>query len=170
MKGVNRHTFFESSLEGSGTRFLKAKVEVCSLSCKFTYIWQFTIKIFYLHFYLLNHPHNFVGGHHTCFFSNFSTKKMPTKFCEDLIRPVLMAYFRVGRLYSKIVTPDKAKQLEHLKQSLDSYKVRSNTILCLLVHPTVVCGHVNCEAWPPLFLDLTLNLQSTYTVCSAVTA
>lgn len=62
-------------------------------------------------------------------FSNFieslrdtSTKKMPTKFSEDLIRPVLIAYFRVGRIYSKIVTPDKAKQLEHLKQSLDSYK------------------------------------------------
>lgn len=74
-------------------------------------------------------------------FSNFSTKKMPSKFSEDLIRPVLVAYFRVGRLYAKIVTPDKAKQLEHLKQSLDSYKVCSNTILSLLVCASIV--HVN---------------------------
>ncbi|KAJ4426195.1 hypothetical protein ANN_27004 [Periplaneta americana] len=51
-----------------------------------------------------------------------STNSMPNKLSEDLIRPVLIAYFRVGRLYSKIVTPDKAVQLQHLSQSLDSYK------------------------------------------------
>ena len=70
---------------------------------------------------------------------------MPTKFSEDLIRPVLIAYFRVGRIYSKIVTPDKAKQLEHLKQSLDSYKVCSNTILSLLACAAIV--HVNFIPW-----------------------
>jgi hypothetical protein len=48
---------------------------------------------------------------------------MPKRFNEDMIRPVLIAYFRVGRLYSKIVKPDKAVQLEHLKQSLNAYKV-----------------------------------------------
>jgi hypothetical protein len=48
---------------------------------------------------------------------------MPAKFSEDIIRPLLIAYFRVGRLYSKIITPDKAVQLEHLKHSLDAYKV-----------------------------------------------
>lgn len=79
-------------------------------------------------------------------FSDFSTKKLPAKFSEDMIRPVLVAYFRVGRLYAKIVTPDKEKQLEHLKQSLDSYKVCSNTKLSLLVCATIV--HVNyIQTW-----------------------
>jgi hypothetical protein len=60
---------------------------------------------------------------------NFSTNKMPARFNEDMIRPALIAYFRMGRLYSKIVTPDKAVQLEHLKQSLNAYTVCSSTIL-----------------------------------------
>ncbi|KDR21661.1 KIF1-binding protein-like protein [Zootermopsis nevadensis] len=51
-----------------------------------------------------------------------STNKMPTMFNEDVIRPALIAYFRIGRLYSKIVMPDKAAQLENLKQSLNAYK------------------------------------------------
>ncbi|PSN57546.1 KIF1-binding protein [Blattella germanica] len=51
-----------------------------------------------------------------------STGSMPTRLTEDLIRPTLIAYFRVGRLYSKIVTPDKATQLEHIRQSYEAYK------------------------------------------------
>jgi hypothetical protein len=57
---------------------------------------------------------------------NCSTKKVPTRLNEDVLRPALVAYFRVGRLYSKIVTPDKVTQLEHLKQSLDAYQVCSS--------------------------------------------
>lgn len=54
---------------------------------------------------------------------------MPTIFNEDVIRPALIAYFRIGRLYSKIVMPDKAAQLENLKQSLNAYKVCSSLFI-----------------------------------------
>jgi hypothetical protein len=54
---------------------------------------------------------------------------MPVRFNEDMIRPVLIAYFRMGRLYSKIVTPDKATQLDHLKQSLNAYKVCRSIVM-----------------------------------------
>jgi hypothetical protein len=60
---------------------------------------------------------------------NCSTKKMPAKLNEDVLRPALIAYFRVGRLYSKIVTPDKVMQLQYLKQSLDAYQVCSRVVL-----------------------------------------
>ncbi|PNF37182.1 KIF1-binding protein [Cryptotermes secundus] len=51
-----------------------------------------------------------------------STKKMPARLNEDVLRPALIAYFRVGRLYSKIVTPDKVVQLQYLGKSLDAYQ------------------------------------------------
>lgn len=51
-----------------------------------------------------------------------STGKMPARLSEDLIRPTLIAYFRVGRLYSKIVTPDKAVHLQNVKETYEAYK------------------------------------------------
>jgi hypothetical protein len=54
---------------------------------------------------------------------------MPARLNEDVLRPALIAYFRVGRLYSKIVTPDKVVQLRYLEQSLDAYQVCSSVVL-----------------------------------------
>jgi hypothetical protein len=68
---------------------------------------------------------------------------MPTRLNEDVLRPALIAYFRVGRLYSKIVTPDKAVQLQYLKQSLDAYQVCDSTIPGLTEHAAVGDGLLN---------------------------
>ncbi|KAJ9590781.1 hypothetical protein L9F63_016167, partial [Diploptera punctata] len=51
-----------------------------------------------------------------------STGNMPVRLSEDLVRPTLIAYFRVGRLYSKIITPDKAAQLQHVQETYEAYK------------------------------------------------
>ncbi|XP_030828534.1 KIF1-binding protein homolog isoform X1 [Strongylocentrotus purpuratus] len=48
--------------------------------------------------------------------------KLPDKFESDVLRPVLVAYFCVGRLYSKFVTPSPPERLDYLQLSLDSYK------------------------------------------------
>ncbi|XP_015585623.1 KIF1-binding protein homolog [Cephus cinctus] len=44
------------------------------------------------------------------------------KYSDDMIRPALCTYFHLGRLYNKIVTPDKSLQLENVKNSLNAYK------------------------------------------------
>ncbi|XP_029041559.2 KIF-binding protein [Osmia bicornis bicornis] len=43
-------------------------------------------------------------------------------FPDDLMQPALIAYFHLGRLYNKIITPDKAIQLENTQNSLNAYK------------------------------------------------
>lgn len=43
------------------------------------------------------------------------------KFTDDLVRPALCAYFHLGRLYNKFITPDKKLQLENVKKSFDAY-------------------------------------------------
>lgn len=45
-----------------------------------------------------------------------------TNLSEELIRPVLVAYFHIGRLYGKIVTPDKRQQLFNAEKSLEAYQ------------------------------------------------
>jgi hypothetical protein len=62
---------------------------------------------------------------------------VPTRLNEDVLRPALLAYFRVGRLYSKIVAPDKVMQLQHLKQSLDAYQVCRSNALGLEEHAAI---------------------------------
>ncbi|XP_046753046.1 KIF-binding protein-like [Diprion similis] len=51
-----------------------------------------------------------------------ATHNFPDKFSEDLVRPALFAYFFLGRLHYKIITPDKHAQLENLRNSLNAYK------------------------------------------------
>lgn len=47
---------------------------------------------------------------------------LPTKFESDVLRPVLVAYFCIGRLYSKFITPSNAERLANLQHSLEHYK------------------------------------------------
>ncbi|XP_033207158.1 KIF-binding protein [Belonocnema kinseyi] len=42
-------------------------------------------------------------------------------FQHDLVRPALCTYFQLGRLYSKIITPDKNMQLVNVKKSCHFY-------------------------------------------------
>lgn len=42
-------------------------------------------------------------------------------FQYEMVRPALCTYFQLGRLYSKIITPDKNMQLVNVKKSCDSY-------------------------------------------------
>lgn len=51
------------------------------------------------------------------------TKEMPKEFSADLEHPALIAYFYLGRLYSKLISPDKAIQLENTKKSYEYYKM-----------------------------------------------
>ncbi|CAG2068709.1 unnamed protein product [Timema podura] len=52
-----------------------------------------------------------------------STNEMPSTLSSDVMRPAMLAYFRIGRLNSKFIQPDKATQLENVKKSLDAYMV-----------------------------------------------
>ncbi|XP_067009933.1 KIF-binding protein [Anabrus simplex] len=55
-----------------------------------------------------------------------STKEMPEELSEELVRPTLIACFHVGRLYGKIIVPDKKGQLENLRHSLEAYQFLVN--------------------------------------------
>lgn len=43
-------------------------------------------------------------------------------FPDDVIQPALFSYFHLGRLYNKIMTPDKTIQLENTQNSYNAYK------------------------------------------------
>lgn len=47
--------------------------------------------------------------------------KFPEKLEDDLLRPALVAKFRIARLQSKIISGNLATQLENLRLSLESY-------------------------------------------------
>lgn len=47
--------------------------------------------------------------------------KFPEKLEEDVLRPALVARFRMARLYSKLICPLPSAQLENLNKSLDNY-------------------------------------------------
>ncbi|XP_059373575.1 KIF-binding protein-like isoform X3 [Carassius carassius] len=47
--------------------------------------------------------------------------KFPEKLEDDLLRPALVAKFRVARLQSKLISSNLATQLENLNHSLESY-------------------------------------------------
>ncbi|XP_047119876.1 KIF-binding protein [Schistocerca piceifrons] len=51
-----------------------------------------------------------------------STKEFPDTISEDLERPALNAHCHIGRLYSKLVTPDKKVNRENIKKSIDAYQ------------------------------------------------
>lgn len=48
--------------------------------------------------------------------------KFPAKLEDDLLRPALVAKFRVARLQSKLISASPTVQLENLGSSLESYK------------------------------------------------
>lgn len=47
--------------------------------------------------------------------------KFPEKMEEDVLRPALVARFRMARLYSKLISPLPSAQLENLNKALDNY-------------------------------------------------
>ena len=49
-------------------------------------------------------------------------KKIPDKFSEDDERPALIAFFCMGRLYSKFLQFQLDRRLANMKQSIDHYK------------------------------------------------
>lgn len=46
----------------------------------------------------------------------------PEQFSNELVQPALFSYFYLGRLYGKIITPDKTIQLENMQNSFNAYK------------------------------------------------
>lgn len=48
--------------------------------------------------------------------------KFPEHLEEEVLRPVLVARFRLARLYSRLICSVPAAQLENLDKSLESYK------------------------------------------------
>ncbi|XP_066596060.1 KIF-binding protein-like [Prorops nasuta] len=44
------------------------------------------------------------------------------QFSEDVLQPALCAYFNLGRLYNKFITPDKSLQLENTINGINAYK------------------------------------------------
>lgn len=47
--------------------------------------------------------------------------KFPEKMEEDVVRPALVARFRMARLYSKLICSLPSAQLENLNKALDNY-------------------------------------------------
>ncbi|KAH0569120.1 KIF-binding protein [Cotesia glomerata] len=51
-----------------------------------------------------------------------SESSAPLKeFPEELVRPALFAYFHLGTLYNKLITPDKNAQIENIMNSINAY-------------------------------------------------
>lgn len=48
--------------------------------------------------------------------------KVPEHLEEDVLRPALVARFRVGRLLSRLISSSPSAQLENLNKSLENYK------------------------------------------------
>uniref|UniRef100_UPI00398F210B KIF-binding protein isoform X1 n=1 Tax=Pristiophorus japonicus TaxID=55135 RepID=UPI00398F210B len=51
-----------------------------------------------------------------------SDKMFPEKLETDVVRPALVGKFRIGWLYSKMITSDLKTQLENMQQSVDCYR------------------------------------------------
>lgn len=48
--------------------------------------------------------------------------KLPEKLEEEVLRPALVARFRVARLYYRLICSDLSDQLDNLNKSLENYK------------------------------------------------
>lgn len=48
--------------------------------------------------------------------------KFPEHLEEEVLRPALVAHFRVARLHSQLICPLPAAHLENLNKSLENYK------------------------------------------------
>ncbi|XP_069177334.1 KIF-binding protein-like isoform X1 [Procambarus clarkii] len=51
-----------------------------------------------------------------------STGEQPTVYTEDSVRPALVAWFHLGRLWSKLIAASQQTKLQNLSQSLQNYK------------------------------------------------
>lgn len=51
------------------------------------------------------------------------TQKLPDKIQAELVRPVLLAFFYLGKLYREIISPSKEIQMGNLNSSIESYQV-----------------------------------------------
>ncbi|XP_014208398.1 KIF1-binding protein homolog [Copidosoma floridanum] len=70
----------------------------------------------------INNLTNSAIQNHTKFLDSMKDLKGKSeKFPEEMLRAALYSYFHLGRLYNKFITPDKHKQLEYAKKSLDAY-------------------------------------------------
>ncbi|CAB3366462.1 Hypothetical predicted protein [Cloeon dipterum] len=50
------------------------------------------------------------------------TKSLPEVIQEELVRPLLLAFFYLGKLYREFIVPDREVQLRNLNNSIDAYK------------------------------------------------
>lgn len=50
------------------------------------------------------------------------TDKLKPELSHEEIVPIAYAYFQIGRLWYKMITPDKKLQISHLSQSLQNYQ------------------------------------------------
>lgn len=48
--------------------------------------------------------------------------EQPEKYSEDSVRPALIAWFHLGRLWSKLVSPSPQSRLQNIAHSLQNYK------------------------------------------------
>lgn len=51
------------------------------------------------------------------------TKELPKEMPSDEFEPIMFAYFQIARLYYKIITPDRAMQLDNTRLSLQYYEL-----------------------------------------------
>lgn len=51
-----------------------------------------------------------------------TTGEQPTTYPEDALRPALVAWFHLGRLWSKLITSEPVTKMQNLIQSLQNYK------------------------------------------------
>lgn len=52
-----------------------------------------------------------------------NTQELPATLATDELEPIMFAYFQIGRLYYKIMTPDKSLQISHTTNSLKYYQL-----------------------------------------------
>lgn len=51
-----------------------------------------------------------------------AAKAMSATLTDDIVRPVLVAYFSIGRLYSKLISADPRQQLQNWKECEEWYR------------------------------------------------
>lgn len=61
-----------------------------------------------------------------CFVDSYkekATNELQKSISNDEIEPIMFAYFQIGRLYYKIVTPDRSLQINNIQKSLMFYQL-----------------------------------------------
>lgn len=60
-------------------------------------------------------------------FKEKDTNELPTSMTPEELDPILYAYFHLGRLYYKIINPNKETQITNIEASLKYYQLYVNT-------------------------------------------